>query len=121
MIYVFITRMLFTGALVAAINLIARRSPVLGAMLAALPLSSLIAMSFIYYDTKDLGKIADFAQAGFIYILPTMPMFLFIPWALRHGETFLGGYWGVMLAACLLTLLLYGVTIMITARMGIKL
>ena len=46
-----------------------------------------------------------------------MPMFLALPYMLRHGVNF----WLAMLAACTLTVLLPGITVLIAARFGVKL
>jgi hypothetical protein len=50
-------------------------------------------------------------------VLPSLPMFLAVPWMLRHGL----GFWPALLAGCLLTVLLYGVTILVAARFGVRL
>ena len=54
-----------SGVLVALISEIARRSPGFGALIASLPLVSLLAMIWLWRDTGDRARIADHAQATF--------------------------------------------------------
>jgi hypothetical protein len=88
-----------------------------GALLASLPLVSLLGILWLWRDTGDNERIAAHAEATFWYVIPSLPMFLAFPWMLRHGL----GFWIAMMAACLLTILLYGVTVLIAARFGIRL
>ncbi len=113
----FITRALLSGLIVAAIALIARRSPAAGALVASLPLVSILGMIWLWRDTHDTGLMAAHVEATFWYVIPSLPMFLLIPVLLRHGVNF----WVALLAGCILTFLLYLATIGIAARFGVRL
>ncbi|MBD8547633.1 DUF3147 family protein [Sphingomonas sp. CFBP 8760] len=110
-------RALLSGAIVAAVALIARRSPGAGALLASLPLVSVLGMIWLWHDTGDRVRLAAHAEATFWYVLPSLPMFLLIPALLRHGV----GFVPALLAGCALTMLLYLVTVAIAARFGVTL
>lgn len=109
-------RVVISGLIVAAVALIARRNPALGGLIAALPLISVLAMIWLWRDTRDAENVARFAQATFFYVLPTLPLFLIIPWMLRRGIDF----WPTLGAACLLTILLYLLSVAVAARFGIR-
>jgi hypothetical protein len=113
----FLIRALLSGIIVAAIALIAKRSPALGGLIASVPLVSTLGMIWLWRDTKDPQLVADYVGSAFWYFLPSMPMFLLIPALLRNGVNF----WIALIAACVLTTLLYLMTISITARFGIRL
>jgi hypothetical protein len=113
----FIVRAALSGLVIALIALVARRSPAAGALIAALPLVSLLAMIWLWRDTHDVERLAAQAEATFCYVLPSLPMFLLIPWMLRHDH----GFWPAIGAGCVLTILLYLVTIVIAARFGVRL
>jgi hypothetical protein len=113
----FLIRALLSGMIVAAIALIAKRSPALGGLIASIPLVSTLGMIWLWRDTKDTELVADYVGSAFWYFLPSMPMFLLIPALLRNGVNF----WIALAAGCLLTILLYLITIGITARFGIRL
>ncbi len=113
----FIIRALLSGMIVAAIALIAKRSPALGGLVASIPLVSTLGMIWLWRDTKDSVLVADYVGSAFWYFLPSMPMFLLIPALLRNGVNF----WIALCAGCVLTVLLYLITISIAARFGIRL
>jgi hypothetical protein len=113
----FLIRALLSGMIVAAIALIARRSPALGGLVASIPLVSTLGMIWLWRDTKDSELVADYVGSAFWYFLPSMPMFLLIPTLLRNGVNF----WIALGAGCVLTILLYLITISIAARFGIRL
>lgn len=116
MLYLII-KALVSGIIVMAVSEIARRSPAFGALVVSLPLVSLLGILWLWRDTGDTQRIAAHAEATFWYVLPSLPMFLAFPWMLRHGT----GFWLALLAACLLTVLLYGVTVLVAARFGVRL
>jgi len=113
----FFIRALLSGMIVAAIALIAKRSPALGGLIASIPLVSTLGMIWLWRDTQDSALVADYVGSAFWYFLPSMPMFLLIPALLRHGVNF----WVALGAGCVLTILLYLITISIAARFGIRL
>ncbi|MCP3732931.1 DUF3147 family protein [Sphingomonas sp. MG17] len=113
----FWVRALVSGLIVAAIAMIARRSPALGALVASLPLISLLGAMWLWHDTRDAGRMASHLEATFWYVLPSLPMFLLVPWLLRHGVAF----GGAMLAGCALTVALYLAVIVVAARFGVQL
>jgi len=116
MLYLVI-KALVSGVIVMAVSEIARRSPTFGALVVSLPLVSLLGILWLWRDTGDTTRIAAHAEATFWYVLPSLPMFLAFPYLLRHGI----GFWTALLAGCLLTVLLYGVTVLAAARFGVRL
>ena len=112
-----IVKALISGLLIAAISELAKRSPGIGALVASLPLVSILAMIWLWRDTADPLRIASLAESTFWLIAPTMPMFLVLPWLLRHGF----GFWLAIGLACGLTICLYAVTIWLLPRLGIQL
>jgi hypothetical protein len=116
MIYL-VVKALASGVIIMAVSEIAKRNPAFGALVASLPLVSLLAIIWLWRDTGDSARIADHAEATFWYVLPSLPMFLLLPLMLRHGVLF----WPAMAAACLVTVLLYGITVLVAARFGVRL
>jgi hypothetical protein len=113
----FITRALLSGVIIALIAIIGRKAPTLAALVASLPLISILGMIWLWRDTADAALLANHAEATFWYVLPSLPMFLLIPWLLRSGYSF----WAALGAGIILTVLLYLMTIGIAARFGVRL
>lgn len=112
-----VIKALLSGLLVGLVSETARRNAALGALIASLPLVSVLGMIWLWRDTRDAARLADHAQATFWYVLPSLPMFLLIPTLLRRGV----GFWPALLAGCALTVVLYGVTVAVAARVGVRL
>ena len=113
----FITGALLSGLIVALIALIGRKAPAAAALVASLPLISILGMIWLWRDTGDSVMLANHAEATFWYVLPSLPMFLLIPWMLRSGFSF----WLALGAGIVMTFLLYLATIGIAARFGVRL
>ncbi|MGH7851499.1 MAG: hypothetical protein ACREOP_14495, partial [Thermodesulfobacteriota bacterium] len=62
MIYIII-KIVLTALVIVGVSELGRRHTAFAAMLAALPLTSLLAMVWLYTDTKDPGRIADLSAA----------------------------------------------------------
>lgn len=92
-----------SGLIIALIAEIGKRSPTFAALIASLPLVSVLGMIWLYRDTADTERLAVHAVATFWYVLPSLPMFLLCPWLWRQGMNF---YLGLLLG-CVLTVLLY--------------
>jgi hypothetical protein len=111
-----ILKAVLSGLIVMIVSEIARRSPGLGALIASLPLVSILAMMWLWRDTGDPARIAQHAEATFWLVLPTLPMFLIQPFLLRRGWEF----WPSLLSVCALTVGLYAGTVWLLPRLGIR-
>jgi hypothetical protein len=113
----FAIRALLSGVIIALIALVGKKAPAAGALIASLPLISILGMIWLWRDTANAKLLADHAEATFWYVLPSLPMFLLIPWLLRSGF----GFWPALAAGVALTISLYLITILIAARFGVRL
>ncbi|MFM5918428.1 MAG: DUF3147 family protein [Novosphingobium sp.] len=112
-----VAKALLSGALIAAISEVGKRLPTLGALIASLPLVSVLGMILIWHARPDAENMAVHAGATFWYVLPSLPMFLLIPYMLRSGY----GFWTALIAGCLLTVALYLAMMQLGPRLGLKL
>jgi hypothetical protein len=92
-----------TAVLVAAISEIAKRSTLAGALLASLPLTSLLAIAWLYRDTGSALQAAQLAQGIFWLVLPSLAFFLVFPAAVKGGF----GFWPALSFGVLATLACY--------------
>ncbi|MBM3543879.1 MAG: DUF3147 family protein [Alphaproteobacteria bacterium] len=81
-------KVLLTSVLVVAVSETAKRSSLLGAILASIPLVSVLAMIWLYIDTRDVEKIANLATGIFWLVLPSLVLFVILPLLLRSGVDF---------------------------------
>ena len=105
-----------SGLLIAIISEVARRSPGWGGLLASLPLTSLLAMIWLWRDTGDPQRVGDLALGAFWFVLPSLPLFMILPLLLRAGW----GFWAALLVGCAVTLLLYVGMFAASERLGVR-
>ena len=111
-----VAKALLAGAMIAAISEIGKRLPATAAIVASLPLVSVLGMIFLWHAKPDSENMAVHVQATFWYVLPSLPIFLLIPWMLRSGVNF----WFALSAGCALTVGLYLLMMHFGPRAGIR-
>jgi hypothetical protein len=116
MVFLFV-KAAVSGVLVALSAEVARRYVGWGALIASLPLVSVLGMIWLWRDTRDVERLADFSLATVWYVAPSLPMFVVIPLLLRAGL----GFWLSLALGCVLTMILYTLTVWIAARFGFDL
>jgi hypothetical protein len=113
----FFLKAALSGLIVATVSTVAKRYPGFGALIASLPLVSVLGMIWLWHDKPDAANMAAHAQATFWFVLPSLPMFLLIPALLRAGVPF----WIALLSGCALTIALYLAMTWIGPRFGLRL
>src|SRR5256885_3213976 len=106
-----------SGMIVATVSEIARRYPGWGGLVASLPLTSLLAMLWLYRDTNDAGRVAELSVSTIWFFVPSIPLFIALPLLIRSGL----GFWASMALAIAGTLALYAAWFWAAPRLGIKL
>jgi len=112
-----IVKTLISAAIIATVSEIAKRSPAFAALIASLPLVSVLGMIWIYYETSDIPRLAAHSEATFWFVLPSLPMFLVLPAMLRHGANF----YVALALNCAMTAVLYLGMVKLGAYFGVKL
>ena len=98
----YLLKIILSAFMVLAITEATKRFGFWGALLASLPILSLISMIWIYTDTKDTQKISEFSIQVFWFVLPSPGLFLSLPWLLSRFSFFISLGLG-----CLITVFLY--------------
>ena len=112
-----IVKVLLTAVIILMVNKVQLFSDKLSALLIALPLTSLLAMIWMWQGGQSSSKIAGHAEGTFWFVLPTLPMFLILPWMLRHGWSF----WSALGLNCILTTVFFWLTVIVLRKFGIDL
>ena len=116
MIY-YITKLVITALLIVAISEIAKRSSLVGALLAAIPLVSILAMTWMYIDTNDSTGAVEFSNRIVWLIAPSMTLFITFPLLIKKGVAF----YPSMFISIVMTVFAYYSVIFILEKLGIKL
>ena len=113
----YLVKIVITTIFVVAISEIAKRSSFAGALLASIPLISVLAMLWLYIDTKDVAKVSDLASSVFWLVLPSLALFVTLPILLKHGLNF----YLSLSSSILVTVACYWLMITILNHYGVKL
>ncbi|MFT8335296.1 MAG: DUF3147 family protein [Acetobacter orientalis] len=105
----FAVKVILSGLLIAAASSLARRLPAFGALI------SILGMLWLWAETHDASKMEQHVFATFWYVLPSLPMFLLIPWLMQQSVPF----YTALLAGCCVTIVLYGLMLWLLRQMGI--
>ena len=67
---------------------LSKKSTIVAAVVLALPIVSIISLTWIWLETKDINKITNLSLQIFWFVLPSLPMFLILPFLLSKDVGF---------------------------------
>lgn len=106
-----------SGIIIAIASEVAKRFPGFGALIASLPLVSLLGAIWLWRGKPDTANMASHLEATFWFVLPSLPMFLLMPWMLRNGW----GFYTALAIGCAVTIALYLGMTWLGPRIGLRL
>jgi len=112
-----VLKILITALLVYGISELSKRSTLFGALLASLPLTSLLAMIWLYRDTQDVKRIADLSNGILWLVLPSLVLFALLPILLLRFRL---GFPVALALASGATVAAYFLMVFVLGRFGIK-
>jgi hypothetical protein len=95
----YVIKIIVSALLVTTISEVAKRSGFWGAVLASLPITSILAMVWLYRDTRDIQRIGELSTNIFWLVLPSLILFIALPVLLKAGW----GFYPSLLSAMALT------------------
>ena len=113
----YVVKVTVTAAVVVAVSEIAKRSSFWGAVLASLPLTSLLAFVWLYTETGNAQSIAALSQGIFWLVLASLPLFAVLPYLLKSGWPF----WPSLAGACTVTIGAYFGLVWLLGRLHVEL
>ena len=84
----YVVKVVVTAALVVAISEIGKRNSFWGAVLASLPVTSLLAFAWMRRDGAGTEQVAARSTSIFWLVLPSLVLFVLFPVLLRVGVDF---------------------------------
>lgn len=112
-----IVKSIASALIIVAVSEVAKRNPTSGALIASLPLISILGMIWLWRDTHDPARMSEHIRATFWFVLPSLPMFLLMPVLLRQGV----GFWPALVAGCMVAIALYLLMVWVGPRFGLRL
>jgi hypothetical protein len=111
-----VTKYLATAGIVVLVSEIAKRSDRLGALIASLPLVTVLTLIWLHIEDQGTAKVANHAYYTFWYVLPTLPMFLLFPWLMTRTT-----FWPALLMSAIFTVGCFAAFALAMRRFGINL
>ena len=101
-----IVKAVTSGLIILIATEVSNRSTILAALIIALPLVSIISLTWVWIETKDVSKISALSSQIFWFVLPSLPMFLIIPTLLKKEFHF----FFALIVGCSVTIILFYIT-----------
>lgn len=95
----YLLKLLISALLIVLISEIAKRSSLMAALIASLPVVSLLSFVWLYLETRDLDRIATLANDIVWLVIPSLVLFISLPLLFKMGL----GFWWSLGLACALT------------------
>lgn len=105
-----------SAILIAIISEISRRNTLLGGILASVPLVSVLAILWIYWDTQNIKEIIYLSHSILWMIIPSLTFFIVFPILLQHKINF----YSALFSALGVMIICYYFVVMMLRLAGIK-
>ena len=112
-----IVKILISAILIALISEVSKRSTFFGAILASIPLVSVMAMIWLYFDTNDSLQVVQLSKSIFWLVIPSLVLFITFPFFIRLQLSF----YTALSASLIAMVITYFITIAILDRFDIHL
>ena len=114
MIYL-ISKILVTAFLIVIISEIAKTNERMGGLVAALPITTIMILFWLYYEKTPTEKISNHMSFTFLYVLPTLPMFLTFPYLINKF-----GFYISVILSIIMTIFFIFIVDFISKKFGYK-
>ena len=112
-----VIKLLLSSGIIVIVSEIAKKNTLIGGLIASIPLGSVMAMVWLYIDTKDIENINALSKSILWMVVPSLALFISLPVLLKSGLNF----YISMGISILVTMGCYWLTISALAKFGIKL
>mgnify|MGYP001219638956 FL=1 len=83
-----ILKTLISALIIVIVSEIAKKYTWAAAIIVSIPLTSLLAFIWLYYDTKDVQKVIDLSLSTIVMTLPSIVFFIVLPFMLKFKYSF---------------------------------
>ena len=112
----YVIKVLISAILIVAISELSKRSSLLGAILASIPLVSVMAFIWLYIDTKNIETISKLSISIFWLVIPSLVLFITLPILLKYIN-----FYFALIFSIALTVVSYYIMILILQKFNISL
>ena len=115
MIYIII-KTLITAIVVVTVAEIAKRSSLFAGLLVSIPLTSFLAIIWLYWEKRDSQMVINLSNSILLMVIPSLTFFIILPLSLKFNNSFTMS----MILAIISTILAYWVFTLMINKIGIN-
>lgn len=112
----FAIKIFVSAIIIATISVISKRAPLFGAIIASLPLTSILAMVWLYRDTKNVQQVINLSDAIFWMVIPSLIFFVALSLLMKNGL----GFWQSLASSSIIMVIAYAGYLKILALFNIQ-
>ena len=112
----FAIKILLTSILIVTISEVGSRNSIMAAVYASLPLTTILAMVWLYLDTSDAQKVSTLSWNVLIAVIPSHIFLIAFPLLVKFGVNF----WISLTISMVLTAIAYWVYVVALKHFGIN-
>ena len=112
----FVIKVLITSLLIVLISEVGKRNSIMAAIYASLPLTTILAMIWLYIDSNNVQKVSSLSWNVLLAVIPSHVFLIAFPLLVKAGLNF----WFALLLSMILTALSYWLYIMIMKYFNIN-
>ena len=113
----YILKVVISALVIVAITEISKRSSGVAALVAALPLTSVLAFVWLHLESSPPERIADLSTQIFWLVIPSLALLLILPLLLKQGV----GFWLSLGLSASATVACYFVLLPMLRKVGVSL
>lgn len=111
----YIIKTIVTLIIIISVSEIAKKSSLLGGILVSIPIVSVLAMMWLWVDTRSKEKVSELSTTIFWLVIPSLVLFISLPLLLKKLD-----FGWALLVACGLTVIAYYLMILVLGFFNIK-
>ena len=112
----YIIKILVSAVLITIVSEVSKKTGYLGGFIASLPITSMLALFWLYNDTKNSDKVAELSIGILLFVIPSMVFFIVLPILLKRELNF---YLALIISSGIMVSG-YALFSLILSRFGIK-
>ncbi len=84
----YIVKVILSAILIVIVTEVSKKDNLLGSIVISIPWVSLIAILWIFIESKDAVKVASFSYGIFWMVIPSLLLFILLPVLINHKVNF---------------------------------
>ncbi|WP_427340590.1 DUF3147 family protein [Caloranaerobacter sp. DY30410] len=112
----FIVKTIVSALIIATVSTLGKKFSTFAAIIASLPLTSMLSIIWLFRDTQDVQKVIDLSISILWVIIPSLIFFIALVYLLKQNIKF---HWA-MLFSTVIMIISYNIYIFLLRKLGVN-